>query len=162
VTFQRLVQSSIEDMTYAQRIGRLRDFYLAVVPELGPYLLVVRGPHAEALLHDKGLSPSNWQLTLTTAGMVAVVNSIVIGACAGLVVENLIIASLAIAFAGGGVVAATTLSLQRAHHRRAHDAYTPEAIDRLAIFVPAEQAGMAWRNRNATDDTGCARSRPPY
>jgi hypothetical protein len=43
VTFQRLVQSSVEDIAYAQRIGRVRDFYLGVAPELEPYLLVVRG-----------------------------------------------------------------------------------------------------------------------
>jgi hypothetical protein len=42
------VQSSLEDIAYAQRIGRLRDFYLAVAPELEPYVLVVPAPHAEA------------------------------------------------------------------------------------------------------------------
>ena len=41
VTFQRLVQSSIEDIAYAQRIGRLRGFYLALAPELEPYVLAV-------------------------------------------------------------------------------------------------------------------------
>src|SRR5213083_1456476 len=43
VTFERLVQSSLEDIAYAQRIGRLRDFYVAVAPELAPYVLVVDG-----------------------------------------------------------------------------------------------------------------------
>src|SRR3954454_4745102 len=47
VTFERLVQLSLEDIAYAQRIGRLRDFYLAVAPELAPYVLVIRG-HAGA------------------------------------------------------------------------------------------------------------------
>src|SRR3569832_1705570 len=37
VTYQRLVQASIEDIAYAQRIGRLRDFYLTLAPELAPY-----------------------------------------------------------------------------------------------------------------------------
>src|SRR3954471_9915664 len=39
VTFQRLVQSSIEDIAYGRRIGRLRAFYLAVAPELEPYVV---------------------------------------------------------------------------------------------------------------------------
>jgi hypothetical protein len=43
VTFQRLVQSSLEDIAYAQRIARVRDLYVALVPELEPYVLVVRG-----------------------------------------------------------------------------------------------------------------------
>jgi hypothetical protein len=43
VTFLRLVQSSIEDIAYANRIALLRSFYLRVAPELEPYLVVVRG-----------------------------------------------------------------------------------------------------------------------
>src|SRR3954447_18147776 len=79
VTFQRLVQSSLEDMAYAERIGRLRGFYVAVVPELAQYVLVVGGPRARAPMPAGALAPSAWQLTLTAAGMVAVLNSVVLG-----------------------------------------------------------------------------------
>src|SRR3954463_645845 len=58
VTFVRLVQSSNEEIAFAQRIGRLRGFYLAVAPELEPYVLVVKGSRAEALLHRESLAPS--------------------------------------------------------------------------------------------------------
>jgi hypothetical protein len=54
VTFQRLVQSSLEDMAYAQRIAGVRNLYVALVPELEPYLLVVRGRPAESLLQASG------------------------------------------------------------------------------------------------------------
>jgi hypothetical protein len=54
VTYQRLVQSSLEDMAYAQRIGRLRDFYLTLAPELEPFVLVLRGARTEALLQANG------------------------------------------------------------------------------------------------------------
>jgi ribose/xylose/arabinose/galactoside ABC-type transport system permease subunit len=151
VTFQRLVQSSLEDITYAQRIGRLRDFYLAVAPELEPYVFVVRGPHAEAGLHGERVGPSSWQLTLTTAGMVALVNSVVIGACAGLLLEALGVDSLAITLAAGAVVGAATLSIQRSHHRRARDAHRIDAIDRAAILVP--DAAAASRGMEATSQT---------
>jgi len=139
VTFKRLVQSSVEDIAYAQRIGRLRDFYLSVVPELEPHLLVVRGSHAAALLHGRRLGPSGWQLALTTAGMVAVVNSVLIGACAGLVLQTVGLHSLAITLAAGAAVAAAAQLLQSRHHRRTLDAFTPEAVDRAAIFVPTAQ-----------------------
>jgi hypothetical protein len=39
----------------------------------------------------------------------------------------------------GAVTGVTTLIAQRRHHLRARDAYTPEAVDRAAIFVPAAQ-----------------------
>lgn len=57
VTFQRLVQSSIEDIAYAQRVARLRAFYLDVAPGLEEFLLVVRGPPAEAPLHHESRRP---------------------------------------------------------------------------------------------------------
>jgi hypothetical protein len=142
VTFQRLVQSSLEDIAYAQRIARLRAFYLGLAPELEPFLLVVDGPRAEGLLDHKRLGPSAWQLMLTTAGMVGVVNSAVIGACAGLAVETLPIGSFVVVLMAGSITGAVTLLLHRRHHRRARDAYRPEGIDRAAIFAPvAQEAG---------------------
>jgi hypothetical protein len=139
VTFQRLVQSSIEDIAYAQRIARLRAFYVGLAPELDPFLLMVQGPHAEGLLHGKQLRPSTWQLMLTTAGMVGVVSSAVIGACAGLAIRTLAIGSFAVALIGGSITGVVTLVLHRRHHRRARDAYRPERIDRAAIVLPMAQ-----------------------
>ena len=139
VTFLRLVQSSVEDIAYAQRIGRLRGFYLAVAPELEPYVLAVRGSRAQTLLHRESLAPSGWQLALTTAGMVAVVNSVVIGTCAGIVAETVSAGSLSLVLAVGALTGVGALILQRRHHLRVRDAYTPEAVDRAAIFVPAAE-----------------------
>src|SRR4051795_12470606 len=52
VTFVRLVQSSIEDLAYANRIALLRRFYVRVLPELEPYLVVARpAASASALAH---------------------------------------------------------------------------------------------------------------
>src|SRR3954466_14647599 len=131
VTFLRLVQSSIEDLAYAHRIALLRTFYLRVSPEPEPYPVVVseaRPPTAP--------SPGAWQLTLTAAGMVAVVNSVVVGACAGLVLTAAGVNSLALPLACGAVVGAGAFSLHERHHRRASDAYSPETVDLAAISVP--------------------------
>jgi hypothetical protein len=139
VTFRRLVQSSIEDIAYAHRIALLRSFYLRVSPELEPYLAVSGTPSA---------APSVWQLTLTAAGMVAVVNSVVVAACAGLVLEAAGVHSLAIPVAVGAVVGAAAFTLHERHHLRARDAYGgPEAVDRAAIVV--SPAGPASPPRQA-------------
>jgi phosphate/sulfate permease len=127
VTFVRLVQSSIEDLAYAHRIGLLRNYYLQIAPELEPYIVVVRG--------TRSAPPSAWQLTLTVAGMVAVVNSVVIAACAGLVLQASGAPSLAIPAAVGAVIGVGTFSLHERHHRNALHAYRPDAVDRAAIFV---------------------------
>ena len=99
VTFLRLVQSSLEDAAYAHRIALLRDFYLRLSPELEPYVLVLRGTRFAAPFDADPLAPSAWQLTLTTAAMVAAVNSVVMAACAGLALEALGDDSLAIPLA---------------------------------------------------------------
>ena len=143
VTFVRLVQSSIEDLTYANRIALLRSFYVRVSPELEPYLVVAR-PTAPA--HGERLAPSAWQLTLTAAGMVAVVNSVVVAACAGLVLEALGVPSLAIPVAVGAAIGAGAFTLQQRHHRRARDSYSPGDVDRAAILIsppqPADAASL--------------------
>src|ERR671916_3012485 len=101
VTFVRLVQSSIEDIAYAHRIALLRNFYVSLAPELQPYIVLVRGAPSTA---PETFAPSAWQLTLTAAGMVAVVNSVVVAACVGLVVEASGADSLAIPVCVGAVV----------------------------------------------------------
>ena len=133
VTFLRLVQCSIEDIAYANRIGLLRSFYLQVSPELEPYLAVTRARPAEVP------SPGAWQLTLTAAGMVAVINSVVVGACVGLVLEAAGVHSVAIPVGVGAVIGPAAFMSHERHHRRARDAYCPEAVDRAAIFVPPSQ-----------------------
>jgi hypothetical protein len=134
VTFVRLVQSSIEDLAFANRIALLRSFYLRIAPELGPYLVVAR-PSASAPAGEERLAPSTRQLTLTVAGMVAVVNSVVVAVCAGLLLEVAGVHSLAIPVAVGAVTGAGAFTLQERHHRRARDSYSPGDIDRAAILI---------------------------
>jgi hypothetical protein len=143
VTFIRLVQSSIEDIAYAHRIGLLRSFYLQTSPELEPYLVVAREPRSTAPLGDERVAPSAWQLTLTAAGMVAVVNSVVVAACAGFVLKALGVPSLAVPIAVGALIGAGAFSLHERHHRRARDAYRPDAVDRGAIVVPPSRQADA-------------------
>ena len=136
VTFLRLVQSSIEDLAYAHRIGLLRGYYLRVSPELEPYLVTVRGTRSPAPFERERLTPSTWQLMLTVAGMVAVVNSVVVAACAGLAMEALGVRPTAIPVVVGAVIGAVAFSLHERHHRRARHAYNPQAVDRAAISIP--------------------------
>src|ERR687894_2253587 len=145
VTFVRLVQSSIEDIACAHRIALLRSFYLRVSPELEPYFPLARPAISAATpAHAERLAPSAWQLTLTAAGMVAVVNSVVVAACAGLILVAAGVDSLAIPVTAGAFVGAAAFALHHRHHRRARDSYSPEAVDRAAILIPPPQpAGPA-------------------
>lgn len=123
VTFERVLQSGIEDLGYARRIALLRDYYLDEAPELTPYLLSVPEqrqadlpqppPHAGAEqggLQVQGLSGGRWQPYRTVAGMVAFITAVLAGSAVGLLAAIVSAHSLAAALAAGGAAAVATLA----------------------------------------------------
>jgi hypothetical protein len=101
VTFERALQSGIEDFGYARRIARLRAYYFDNAPELAPYLLSVAPAER---LHVQGLWGGYVQGFRTVAGMVAVITAVLAGSEVGLGVAAAFDAPAA-ALASGCVVA---------------------------------------------------------
>jgi hypothetical protein len=108
VTFDRVLQTRMEDLIDALRIARLRSFYFDHAPELDAYLLNV--PH-EGRLRVQGLPEGPWQHFVTIAGMIAVVTSVLAGASAAVLVAVVSDHSLAGALVAGGVVAIALLGV---------------------------------------------------
>jgi hypothetical protein len=137
VTFGRLVQSTNEDIAYAQRIARLRSLYVDVVPELEPYLTVITVDSATESLSEEREPTSKSQLFLTVAGMIAVINSVVIGTTcglfAGIVSSNPTIASPIAGLTGAG----TSLVVHLAHQLRVLRRRDGMVVDEFAIAVPS-------------------------
>jgi hypothetical protein len=106
VTFERTVQSSIEDTEYGRRIALLRDYYFGHAPEIGPYLLSV--PPAEQLLVQR-VPGDRWQGFRTVAGMVAVITAVLAGSTAALAAILIFDHSLAAAVISGALVALPVL-----------------------------------------------------
>jgi hypothetical protein len=107
VSFERTLQSGIEDYGYARRIARLRAYYFDQAPELLPYLLSV--PPAERL-PEQGLPRSRWQGWRSIAGMVAVITAALAGSAAGLVAAVASDHTLAAALPAGAAVAVAIVS----------------------------------------------------
>jgi len=107
VTFERVLQSGLEDHGYAQRIARLRGFYFDTAPEVTGYLLSVPPPRR---LSVQGLDTGYWQGTRTIAGMVGVVTAVLAGSAAGLIAALTAGHSAAAGFATGGVVAVAAVA----------------------------------------------------
>lgn len=105
VTFERTLQSGIEDIGYARRIARLRAYYFDKSPELAPYLLSVR---PERQLFAQGLRGNYLQGFRTVAGMVGVITSVLIGSEGGLAVAAAFDTPAA-ALASGCVIALAAL-----------------------------------------------------
>jgi hypothetical protein len=106
VTFDRVLQSGIEDHEYARRIARLRGYYFEYAPELVGYLLSV--PPAERLAMQ-GLRGGRWQRFLTVAGMVGVITAVLVGSAAGLLAAVVFAHSLVAALVVGVLVAVAVL-----------------------------------------------------
>jgi hypothetical protein len=88
-TFERVLQSGIEDLIYACGIDLIRRLYLEHAPQMRPYfILSARGANGKPLL-EVGTNPSWWQVFLTTAGMIAFITSMLVGVFAGLLLAML-------------------------------------------------------------------------
>ena len=106
-TFERVVQSGVEDLGYARRIATLRGYYFDNAPELSPYLLSV--PASERLRVQGLPTTRRWQGFRTVAGMVGVITAVLAGSTAGVIAPAVGDHSLAAALIPGAAVALSTL-----------------------------------------------------
>ena len=106
VTFERVLQSGVEDSGYARRIALLRGYYFDNAPELAPYLLSV--PPSDRL-RVQGILGGRWQGFRTVAGMVGVITAVLTGSTASLVAIEISDHSLAAALTAGAAVALVAL-----------------------------------------------------
>jgi hypothetical protein len=118
VTFDRVLQSSIEDGLLAMRINRLRRFYLDFGPGLGDYLTVpVEEDDPEAAMRQQAARGGRWQTLLTVAGMIGVINSVVVGVLAALVTGRFIDV-LWVSIVIGSVAFLVSVLAHQQHHAR--------------------------------------------
>jgi hypothetical protein len=125
VTFERVVQSGVEDKGYARRIALLRGYYFDNAPELAPYLLSVR---PEERLRVQGLAEVRWQEFRTVAGMVSVITAVLAGSTAALAAILISDHSLAAALISGAVVALIALVAMTRYQRSAWSAASSTSL----------------------------------
>lgn len=116
-TFERVVQSGLEDFGYAQRIARLRSYYFDAAPELERYLLSVQPAER---LHVLGLWGGRLQGFRNVAGAVAAVTSVLAGSISGLLAAAMSNGSLPVWL---GIGAAVTLAVETALMRYQRNAW---------------------------------------
>jgi hypothetical protein len=120
-THVRVVQSSIEDIFYGRAINRIRGVYRQLAGSEARYFLLDGHDDVYGVLANMGIGkPSRWQLYLTLATMVAVVNSVVGGTTVALA-AGVLGASLAVSVLTGGVALVASLAFHSLIQRRTHD-----------------------------------------
>jgi len=121
-TFERAVRNGVEDVQMAGRIDRIRQFYFDAAPQVARYL-PPPGPDASwAMAREAGVSTPFWYQFLTIAGVLAVVDSVLIGGTFGLAVQaetGLLAASAPVGVITGAGALAGHFARQRAVWRAA-------------------------------------------
>ena len=109
VTFVRVVETGIEDAIYGLAINRIRHFYLELAGDDARYFLLGGNDDIEGGLANMGLSPSPWRPFFSIASVIAVINSMVAGALAGITLDVFVPRTLAVL--AGVVLAAGALTI---------------------------------------------------
>ena len=103
ITFERVLQSGSTDYMYARGINRIRHLYLEYAPQLQPYFILSAHDDRGETLSTEEMSTSWVQVFFSVAGMIAVINSVLIGSFVGLLLAMFSLPLLVCT--SGGVVA---------------------------------------------------------
>ncbi len=112
-SFERLLQLGIENIRTVVAINRVRHYYLEIAPELRPHFTLSDRDDQQGVLTSLGsvrggLRP--WDLFVTNAGLVAIINGILSGVLVSLIVWT-VVGSVLPSALGGLFAAAIVLGL---------------------------------------------------
>jgi hypothetical protein len=135
VTFDRVLQSGIEDLIYARGINRIRHLYQEHAPEMRPYFVLSAHDDDAGVMGNSAMRSGVWQTFLSTAGMIAVINSVIVGAFVSLLLTALP-ASLPLGLSIGAGVAAFLVSVFL--HQRYQWRQGRRSLDALHARFPSD------------------------
>ena len=128
VTFVRVLETGIEDAIYGLAINRIRHYYLEIAGEDARYFVLGGNDDIQGGLANMGLSPSPWRPFVSVASVIAVINSMVAGALAGITLD--VFVSRTVAVLAGVVLAVVALTIHfrlgRGRFVRAMERITPQ------------------------------------
>ena len=118
ITFERVLESGSDDLIYARGINRIRHLYLEYAPQMQPYFIL--SSHDDTSLPMESLEAthgSRWQVFLSMAGMVAVINSVLAGSFMGLLLAAFSL-PLAVTTSAGGATFLVSVGLHQRYQWR--------------------------------------------
>jgi hypothetical protein len=138
VTFVRIVETVIEDATYAQAINRIRRYYLELAGEEARYFTLGGNDDMEGVLANMGITASRWRPFFSVASVIALINSMAAGALVGVALDAFSRRSIALIV--GIVVALIALVL----HYRLGSRRFARALERFTPIFPssADRPGL--------------------
>ncbi|MDX1992289.1 MAG: hypothetical protein SF029_07865 [bacterium] len=133
VTFVRVLETALEDMRYALEINRIRHYYTEIAPQMARYFLQSTHDDMRGMQEGLGMVLPRGQLWLTTAGMVSVVNSVLLGVFVSMLVTAFIETSIGIVIALGVVTFVVSVLLHTRYQRVAWE----KAMQQIKPLFPS-------------------------
>jgi hypothetical protein len=116
ITFERVLQAGKADLVYARGINRIRHLYLEYAPQMQPYFILSTHDDSEETLRHEAMHPSWVQSFLTIAGMIGMINSVLSGSFAG-VLLMLLSLPLWVCTTVGGIVFLASVTLHQLYQQ---------------------------------------------
>lgn len=118
VTFERTIQSTYAVITYARGISRLRHLYLEYAPQARPYFILSTHDDSGSITAGVGIRATWWQLFFITPGMIAVIDSVLVGVFVGLLLAYVFGLALPLCTGAGVLAFGISVTLLQIYHWR--------------------------------------------
>ena len=133
VTFERVIQSTYTVIVYARGINRIRHLYLEYAPQMQPYFILSSHDDSKSVVGSVGLRASWWQTFVIAPGIIAVINSVILGVFVGLLLNVFFALSLLVCTSAGVVTfLVSVVILQRYHWKRF------KHTEQIPVLFPSE------------------------
>ena len=137
VTFVRIVETGIEDATYAQAINRIRRYYLELAGEDARYFALGANDDMEGVLANMGIIDSGWRPFFSVASVIALINSMVAGALLGVALDAFSRRSIAV------IVGILVVPIAVGVHYRLGSSRFAQALRRFTPIFPSSADGQS-------------------
>ncbi|HEV2737231.1 MAG TPA: hypothetical protein VGU66_01500 [Candidatus Elarobacter sp.] len=110
-TYFRIVQISVEDVLRVRGLARIRHWYRDNAPSIAPLFLTSFHDDIPGLTREMGVRPGRYQLFMATEAVVALIDSIILGAIAAMFAVLRLQLGLAAAVIAGAVCALLSIAV---------------------------------------------------
>lgn len=135
VTFLRVHQSGLEDMLAARGINRIRHYYTEAAPHMKKYFILSANDDMSGVLWNMGIEGSPWQLLVSAAGLVSVMNSLLAAVFVGMLTATIFNATPLLCLVAGAIIFAVCLFASTQYQQMRF-----QAVDKkLDVLFPSEK-----------------------
>jgi hypothetical protein len=130
-TFVRIVQLAKTDGLYIQGMNRIRNYFIQAALDLQPYVTLPIHDDLTGIYRATAIFETRWQMVISMAGQIAVLNSLMASIFAGILSNYFISSSLFGMIGAGLVIGLPVLVIHYLYNRRNWNLDREEMVPRF-------------------------------